>query len=457
MGRPLDQYFHGDPSLAKLYRSKGTEGMGLLKTNMYLGEDRIICFETVLKAGTPWHLGYVKAAKAETANSGEMADFIVQRRRWLNGAFAATLYSIRHFHRLYRSDHSRTRLALLHVQLFYNIVKLLLSWFSLAGFLLTLFIVNEVSGDPPPNTQASGFPFGKATSVINAILQIIYICTIIVQFILALGTRPHAAWWSYFVSFCIFGIIQVYFLMNVTYIFKRVADVRFKASTQDAKNFEYINTYYSDIGDLTIIISGVAVFGVYIVAGLLHLDFWHIFTSYAQYNWVLPSYTNILSIYAFSNFNDRSWGHENPHAEPAFQSSSTLKTGTNQQTIVEEVDRPQVGLDDAFEATVKRALWPQVLPPVQKFRTRNEAAKNFRTRLIGAYIFSNFFLCIFVLNDSFKQLHWLGDAYWRKIWFFRIWLWANAGCLYFRFAGSCGYLGEKYLSCIFTRRRRSLY
>lgn len=452
MGRPLEQYFHGDPTLGKILGKRGIEGMNLVKKNMYLAEDRIICFETVVKAGAKWHLGYVKAAKAETDNPGDMADFIIQRRRWLNGAFAATLYTVRHFNRIYHSGHSLPRMALLHLQFLYNLVNFFVSWFSLAGFLLTLFIVNEVSGAPPPGTQVSGFPFGKATPIFNAVLQVIYICTIIGQFVLALGTRPRTARWSYFLSFCVFGVIQVYFLMNVIYLFKRVADVRFKNSNQGAGKFEYINVYYSDIGNLTVIVTGVAAFGVYIAAGFLHLDFWHIFTSYAQYLFVASSYTNILNVYAFSNFNDHSWGHKGPHPEPIFQTSAISKTMPNRQTIVEELDLSQADIDSQFEVTVKRALSPYEAPSRKTIPTFNDSAKSFRVRLIGAYIFSNFFICIFVLNDSFEQLHWLGDSYWHKVWFFRIWLWANAGCLYFRFAGSCVDLGKKCLCCLFLRR-----
>jgi chitin synthase len=34
--------------------------------NMFLAEDRILCFELVAKAGEKWTLGYVKPSKAET-------------------------------------------------------------------------------------------------------------------------------------------------------------------------------------------------------------------------------------------------------------------------------------------------------------------------------------------------------------------------------------------------------
>jgi chitin synthase len=45
---------------------KGIEGMNIFKKNMFLAEDRILCFELVAKAGFKWHLTYVKASKGET-------------------------------------------------------------------------------------------------------------------------------------------------------------------------------------------------------------------------------------------------------------------------------------------------------------------------------------------------------------------------------------------------------
>ncbi|KAA1117275.1 Chitin synthase 2 [Puccinia graminis f. sp. tritici] len=57
-GRPLQQYFHGDHSLAAKLGDKGVQ-------NMFLAEDRILCFELVAKAKDKWVLGYVKPAKGE--------------------------------------------------------------------------------------------------------------------------------------------------------------------------------------------------------------------------------------------------------------------------------------------------------------------------------------------------------------------------------------------------------
>lgn len=65
------------------------------------------------------------------------AELISQRRRWLNGSFAAGVYSLAHFGRLYKSDHGIIRLFFLHVQAIYNTINLVMSWFAVANYYLT--------------------------------------------------------------------------------------------------------------------------------------------------------------------------------------------------------------------------------------------------------------------------------------------------------------------------------
>jgi chitin synthase len=55
LGRPLEQYFLGEHPGADIFTS-----------NLYLAEDRILCFELVTKPKEPWLLKYVKSARAET-------------------------------------------------------------------------------------------------------------------------------------------------------------------------------------------------------------------------------------------------------------------------------------------------------------------------------------------------------------------------------------------------------
>jgi chitin synthase len=81
--------------------------LGAFKANMYLAEDRILCYEIVARKNCNWLLHYVKNAVAETDTPETLDVLIRQRRRWLNGSFFASLYTIIHFNRLWKdSTHS---------------------------------------------------------------------------------------------------------------------------------------------------------------------------------------------------------------------------------------------------------------------------------------------------------------------------------------------------------------
>ena len=93
-GRPLERYFHGDHSLADRLGSKGIHGMDIFTKNMFLAEDRILCFELVAKENCKWTLSYVKPSKAEADVPESAPELISQRRRWLNGSFAVSIVRV---------------------------------------------------------------------------------------------------------------------------------------------------------------------------------------------------------------------------------------------------------------------------------------------------------------------------------------------------------------------------
>ncbi|CAO3590745.1 unnamed protein product [Absidia cylindrospora] len=74
---PLEKYFLGEV----LHGSDA----GIFEANMYLAEDRILCYELVAKKDASWTLHYVSSAYGETDVPDNVPEFISQRRQWLNG------------------------------------------------------------------------------------------------------------------------------------------------------------------------------------------------------------------------------------------------------------------------------------------------------------------------------------------------------------------------------------
>jgi len=136
---PLSQYFKGE--------TLHGQNADVFTANMYLAEDRILCWELVAKRNERWVLKYVKAATGETDVPGKLSraqiipvtnrnldtvpEFISQRRRWLNGAFFAAVYSLLHFKQIWATDHTLGRKILLHIEFCYQFVQLLFTYFSL--------------------------------------------------------------------------------------------------------------------------------------------------------------------------------------------------------------------------------------------------------------------------------------------------------------------------------------
>lgn len=60
-------------------------------------------------------------------------EFISQRRRWLNGAFFAAVYSLLHFKQIWTTDHTVARKILLHIETVYQAIQLVFTFFSLVS------------------------------------------------------------------------------------------------------------------------------------------------------------------------------------------------------------------------------------------------------------------------------------------------------------------------------------
>jgi chitin synthase len=421
---------------------------------MFLAEDRILCFELVAKAGSKWHLTYVKASKGETDVPEGAPEFISQRRRWLNGSFAAGIYSLMHFGRMYKSGHNIIRMFFLHIQMLYNVFSTFLAWFSLASYWLTTSVIMDLVGTPSDQNGETAFPFGKvATPIVNTILKYLYLGFLFLQFILALGNRPKGSKFSYLASFVVFGVIQLYIIVDSMYLVVRAfsgkAPMDFDVHDGVAA---FLKSFFSSSGAGIIIIALSATFGLYFVASFMYMDPWHMFTSFPAYMMIQSSYINILNVYAFSNWHDVSWGTKGSDKADALPSATTTKEEGGKEAVIEEIDKPQADIDSQFEATVKRALTPYVPPKDHEEKTLEDSYKSFRTRLVTIWIFSNALLAVAITGSSLNEFGFTSTATERTSRFFQALLWATAAMSLFRFTGACWFLGKTGIMCCFARR-----
>ncbi|KAL4943474.1 hypothetical protein BDV06DRAFT_211043 [Aspergillus oleicola] len=457
LGRPLEQYFHGDHTLSQRLGKKGIDGMNIFKKNMFLAEDRILCFELVAKAGFKWHLSYVKAAKGETDVPEGAAEFISQRRRWLNGSFAASLYAIMHFGRIYSSGHNVIRLFFLHIQMLYNTCQLIMTWFSLSSYWLTSSVIMDLVGTPSTHNKEVGWPWGnEASPVVNNFIKYGYLWVLMLQFMLALGNRPKAVVIPYVLSFLYFSLVQLYVLVLSFYLVANVFTGGMLDFNTDNGVGAFVSSFISSDGGGIVLIALASTYGIYILASILYLDPWHILTSSWAYFLGMTTSINILMVYAFCNWHDVSWGTKGSDKSDALPSATVQKDNTSKNTFIEEIDKPQADIDSQFESTVKRALAPWVEPLDEGAagggRTADDSYRNFRTGLVCFWVFSNLLLALMMTATGADRMCLTNTSTTRTSWFFQVILWITAVLSLFRFIGSLYFLGRAGFLCCISRR-----
>ncbi|CAL1706544.1 unnamed protein product [Somion occarium] len=270
---PLASYFKGE-----VLHGRDTD---IFTSNMYLAEDRILCFELVAKANSNWVLKYVKSATGETDVPDALPEFISQRRRWLNGSFFAATYAIAHAGQILRSGHSFGRKCALMAETLYNVINLIASWFAIGNFYL-LFVILTSSLENP----AIGAP---AVRYLNAVIQYAMAGIVVACLLFSMGHKPHAARLKY-------KLLAIFLAILMCYMIFCAVICAIQAGNQGGNVYRIM------------IFSLICTYGVYLCSSFLAFDPWHMFTSFMPYLLFSPTYINILNIYAFANLDDISWG-----------------------------------------------------------------------------------------------------------------------------------------------------
>ncbi|KII92534.1 glycosyltransferase family 2 protein [Plicaturopsis crispa FD-325 SS-3] len=378
---PLNSYFKGE-----VLHGRDTD---IFTSNMYLAEDRILCFELIAKSNSSWVLKYVKGAIGETDVPDSLPEFISQRRRWLNGSFFAATYAIAHVGQILRSGHSLGRKVVLMCETVYNIINLVFNWFSLGNFYL--FFVVLTSSLEAPVFKITGIKY------VNSMIQYFMACMIIACFLFSMGNKPQASRWKYKLTSIMLAVAMLYLIVCS-------ALVAIQAAAQGGAAYNVM------------LLSLTITYGVYLFSSILAFDPWHMITSFIPYILMSPTYINILNIYAFSNLDDISWGTKQ---------DSVVETDLG---VVIQDKHSQVDVEMLAEAADVNGLYEEALgnlrnrkvaaapraksvpSPAEKEQAAKDYYANVRTNVLLAWVLSNGLLLVGILGGGASTSTLSGDG-----------------------------------------------
>lgn len=287
---PLAEYFKGE----RLHG--GTDSNSdIFTSNMYLAEDRILCWELVTKRDQHWKLHYVKRSQAVTDVPESVPELMSQRRRWLNGSTFAGVHSVFKFYYIYRSDHGWVRKFFLHIELIYQLVNLLFAWLALGNYFICFWIITKAVNQ-----------IVHPMKIPSILLTVVYLIALVMTVILAIGNRPQGSRRSYTHLMMVFAVITCYMTAcAILLAVKSIQQVLHNMPPGGNKGIELIqNPVFRNI-----VVSVCSTFGCWLIASLLWLEPWHMLTSSVQYVLMSPTWVNVFSTYAYSNIHDVRYAH----------------------------------------------------------------------------------------------------------------------------------------------------
>ncbi|KAK6366185.1 Chitin synthase, class 2 [Exophiala oligosperma] len=408
---PLSQYFKGETLHGR--------DADVFTANMYLAEDRILCWELVAKRGERWVLKFVKSAYGETDVPDAVPEFVSQRRRWLNGAFFAAVYSLVHFKQIWQTDHTLARKILLHIEFIYQFISLLFTFFSLANFYLTFYFIAGSLSDP--KMDPFGHHIGKYIFVVLRYVCVLLIC---LQFILSLGNRPQGAKKLFFGTMVTYSIIMAYTTFASLYI---VVKQLTNHADGDKDSYKLGNNIFTNL-----IVSTLSTIGLYFLMSFLYLDPWHMFTSAAQYFALLPSYICTLQVYAFCNTHDVTWGTKGDNImHRDLGAAKAIGSGT----VEVEMPSEQLDIDSAYDVALRnlrdRVEVPK--PSISENQLQEDYYKSVRTYVVASYMVCNAVLAMAV-SEAYPVGAHLGSNF-----YLTFLLWSVAALALFRAIGSSAF------------------
>lgn len=446
---PLEKYFkgeflHGSGELDpnddeyELKKRMLSQEAGIFTSNMYLAEDRILCYELVAKRGCAWLLRYCKSASAETDVPEGLAEFVLQRRRWLNGSFFAAIYSLVHFPKVWGSLHSIGRKIFLHIEFIYQFISLVVSWFSIGSYFLVFRILTTSLADPALNFSPG--------NVLSVIFLWLYLASIVTTFVLSFGNTPKGTAKFYVVIVLFFAILMVYMIFAAIYMAVNAINELYKSEGSITVALFFQNAQFRDL-----VVATTSTYLLYFLASFLYLEPWHMFTSFIQYLLLSPAYVNVLNIYAFCNIDDISWGTKGDTGAKDLGVVKRLEDGnfkTDLPVLQEEINQ-------SYLDQLNKIKMP-IGDDGSGYKPSHEDYYAFiRSMTVLIWMFTNGIVVALVLETGgFNQFDDSAGKTARTEVFLTVILWTVAFMTFFRFIGCTAYLFNRMIRAFRFRSRR---
>lgn len=435
LGEPMEKYLKGED-----LRKNNNDG--IFNANMYLAEDRILCFELIAKLNENWILKYINNAGAYTDVPEQLDDFISQRRRWLNGSFFAAVYSIFNFYKIWSTNHSIMRKIALHFEFIYQFFNLLVSWFSLGSYYLVFRILSCYLAEPD-----SHFSPGNVLSVFFLWL---YMASLTTTFVLSFGNKPKGTKVFYLVIVIFFAILMAYMIFATIWMsVKSVTEI-----VDDTMTFTW-KSIFVEARFRNLIIAISSTYLLYLLGFLMFLQPQHMFTSFFQYMLLSPSYINVLNIYAFCNVHDISWGTKGQ--DKMNDLGVAKKRGSKDDELEIVIPTTKKQIDEGYSRMVQTLTVPPLIETGEDAMSVEEQTQVyyafFRSMTVLMWMFSNFIIVAFVTNaGGLYQLMPGGENQdsilpeKQTFYFLTVILYLVAFFALFRFIGCVVYLIQRFLN-----------
>jgi len=306
-----------------------------------------------------------------------LPEFIIQRRRWLNGSFFAATYAIAHVGQILRSGHSLSRKVFLMIETGPSLDHAL-GLIFLKGNLYIFFVVLTSSLEDP----SFGMP---AIKYVNTVVQYLMASVVVACFLFSMGNKPHASKWKYQITAICLAILMVY-MISASILCALAA-----ASQGGGANS-------------TMLFSVVMTYGVYASSSILAFDPWHMLTSFIPYLLLSPTYINILNIYAFSNLDDISWGTKQDSIVEADLGAvvQDIHAQVDVEMATDTADMDNIYQEALSNLKTRKPAFSQSTPMSNS--EKDQAAKdyyaNVRTNVLLAWVLSNGLLLVGILGGG---------------------------------------------------------